>query len=153
MGQHRSKESRLSKNDVGVRSLNSLRCWRIGRKRRQDRRSNARTELGRDRSRRTPSANPQGTGASTKQQMVVSVDGIDTEAVVLDKSEPIQTKRGANAAASSAAASGEISTNKGTLSWLIDRWCASRTDIGLKPAHAIRMGRCSRNRTGARSVS
>jgi hypothetical protein len=70
-------------------------------------------------------------GASAARQ---SVDGIDTETGARRPKQigTYPSKRAANAAASSAAASGETTTNKGTLSWLIDRWCASRTDIGVK---------------------
>jgi hypothetical protein len=64
----------------------------------------------------------------------VRVDCIDTETGARRPRQigTYPSKRAANAAASSAAATGEITTNKGTLAWLIDRWCASRTDIGVK---------------------
>jgi integrase len=79
-------------------------------------------------------ATGQPTVRQQRDKWVVRVDGIDTETGARRPRQigTYPSKRAANAAASSAAASGEITTNKGTLAWLIDRWCASRTDIGVK---------------------
>lgn len=79
-------------------------------------------------------ATGQPTVRQQRDKWVVRVDGIDTETGARRPKQigTYPSKRAANSAASSAAASGEITTNKGTLAWLIDRWCASRTDIGVK---------------------
>jgi hypothetical protein len=79
-------------------------------------------------------ATGQPTVRQQRDKWVVRVDGIDTETGARRPRQigTYPSKRAANAAASSAAASGEITPNKGTLSRLIDRWCASRTDIGVK---------------------
>lgn len=63
---------------------------------------------------------------------VVRVDGVDTET---GKHRPRQlgtypSQRGAKTAASKAAADADVGAERGTLSWLVDRWVASRSDVG-----------------------
>jgi integrase len=65
---------------------------------------------------------------------VVRVDGIDTTS---GKPRPRQlgtytSKRAAQTAATTAAASGSAGAGRGTVGWLVDRWVASRTDVAAK---------------------
>ncbi|MBA2283642.1 MAG: site-specific integrase [Acidimicrobiia bacterium] len=60
------------------------------------------------------------------------VDGVDTET---GKHRPRQlgtypSQRAAKTAASKAAADADVGGERGTLGWLVDRWVASRTDVG-----------------------
>ena len=69
-----------------------------------------------------------------RERWVVRVDGIDTET---GAKRPRQlgtypSRRAAHAAALEAAASGSATTVRGTVGWLVDRWVASRTDVGPK---------------------
>jgi integrase len=65
---------------------------------------------------------------------VVRVDGIDTET---GKVRPRQlgtfaSRRAAQAAATKAARTASVGRVRGTVGWLVERWVASRTDVGSK---------------------
>ena len=69
-----------------------------------------------------------------RDKWVVRVDGIDTET---GKARPRQvgtylSQRAAKTAASRATAEGAVPNARGTLSWLLDRWVASKTDVKAK---------------------
>ena len=79
-------------------------------------------------------ATGQPTVRQQRDKWVVRVDGIDTET---GRARPRQvgtftSQRAARAAASTATASGFAPNSRGTLSWLLDRWVASRTDVTAK---------------------
>ena len=79
-------------------------------------------------------ATGQPTVRQQRDKWVVRVDGIDTET---GKARPRQvgtftSQRAARAAASTATATGFAPNSRGTLSWLLDRWVASRTDVTAK---------------------
>ena len=69
-----------------------------------------------------------------RDRWVVRVDGIDTET---GKHRPKQlgtypSQRAATVAARSAAVEGRAGPERGTVSWLVRRWVASRTDVSQK---------------------
>jgi hypothetical protein len=59
-------------------------------------------------------------GKSQRDKRIVRVDGIDTETGARRPRQmgTYPSKHAANTAASSAAVNGEVTTNKGTLSWV-----------------------------------